>query len=199
MRTAIIIGGGWSVSQYNVSDLRARGHVIGVNESAVLQANHVGVTMDRLWAEHRARQFFVTHEGDLWVRKGADKHLPLHPRLVQFDCDHESTEMSCEVRTLNGTNSGMCALNYAYHYQPQALFLFGFDMCHGPHDEPYYHPLYEWKTDPKPAKYKDWSKQFDLIAKQFTRIGCTIYNVNNRSKIEAFSKISYAEFQEMTK
>lgn len=179
--------------------MRRLGHVIAVNESAVLKANHVGITMDRLWAEHRARQFFLQNTGDLWVRKGADKHLPTHPRLIQFDCDHEETAMSTEVHTLNGTNSGMCALNYAFHYAPRRLFLFGFDMCHGPNNEPYYHPLYEWKTDAKPGKYKDWSKQFDGIAKQFKGIGCDVFSVNNRTQIKSFPVITYDAFLELAK
>ncbi len=175
--------------------------MVGINESAVLKKNHIGLTMDRLWAEHRARRYFVENEGELWVRKGADKHLPQHPRLIQFNCDHEATQMSEEPHTLNGTNSGMCALNYAYHCRPERVFLFGFDMQRGPNNEPYYHPPYEWNPEgaTKPGKYKEWEKQFTEIAKQFNAIKCVVYNVNNRSKIECFPKISYEGFLEWTK
>lgn len=202
MRTIIVIAGGWSVSQYDVDDLRPLGHVVAVNESAVLKKNHVAVTMDRLWAEHRARRYFLENTGELWVRKGADKHLPQHPRLIQFQCDHEETEMSLEVHTLNGTNSGMCALNYAFHCQPERLFLFGYDMCKGPCGEPYYHPPYEW-ADPqgatKKGKLKEWSQQFSQIARQFHQLGSKVYNVNHCSQIENWPVIDYAKFRELTK
>lgn len=201
MHTVIVIAGGWSVSQYDVADLRKYGHVVGVNESAVLKAVNVGVTMDRLWAEHRSRRYFLESTGDLWVRRDANKSLPQHPRLNLFDCDYEATEMSVEARTLNGTNSGMCALNYAYHRQPDRLFLFGFDMCKGPEGESYYHPPYEWAPEggTKPGKYKEWSKQFNTIARQFRNIGTKVYNVNNRTKIESFPVISFEQFLEIVK
>lgn len=159
--------------------------------------------MDRLWAEHRARQYFLENDGDLWVRRGANKSLPSHPRLIQFECDHEATEMSNEPYVLNGTNSGMCALNYAFQCQPKQLFLFGYDMQKGPGGEPYYHKPYEWADQngaTKPGKYKEWSRQFDTIARQFRDLGTRVYNINNRSKlVGCFQEISYAEFQEMTK
>lgn len=158
--------------------------------------------MDRLWAEHRAERYFMENTGELWVRKGADKRLVQHPRLIQFDCDHESSEMSCEVHTLNGTNSGMCALNLAYHCQPEQVFLFGFDMQKGPNGEPYYHKPYEWANKngaTTSGKYKEWAPQFTRIAHQFARIGACVWNVNNRSVLECFPIIGYDGFLGLVK
>lgn len=194
---AIVIAGGWSVSQYDVADLRGHGRiVIGVNESAVLAQCDVGITMDRLWAEHRWHRYFSTRAGDLWIRRGADKALPQHPRRKQFECDHESFDMSDDARIMNGTNSGMCALNLAFKLQPERVYLFGYDMQRGPKGQPYWHKPYEWRPDgaTKPGHYRSWVPQFDCIAYQFRERGIVVKHVNNRSKIRAFEQIGYKQF-----
>jgi hypothetical protein len=197
LRTAIVIAGGWSVSQYDVSDLRGLDRiVVGVNESAVLAQCDVAITMDRLWAEHRWHKYFTMRTGDLWIRRGADKALPQHPRRRQFECDHESFNMSDVLGILNGTNSAMCALNHVFHRRPQHVYLFGFDMQRGPRGEPYWHKPYEWRPEgaTKPGKYRDWVPQFDCIAHQFRKRGIVVKQVNNRSKIQAFEQIEYKQF-----
>jgi hypothetical protein len=197
LRAAIVIAGGWSVSQYDAADLRGPERiVIGVNESSVLAQCDVGITMDRLWAEHRWERYFATRAGDLWIRRGADKALPEHPKRRQFECDNESFEMSDEPNVLNGTNSGMCALNYAFKLRPQAVYLFGFDMQRGPNGKPYWHKPYEWRPEgaTKPGTYRDWVPQFESIARQFRERGITVKQVNNRSKIRAFEQIDYKRF-----
>lgn len=197
MQTAIVIAGGWSVSQYDVADLRKPDTiVIGVNESAVLAQCDIGITMDRLWTEHRWHRYFTTRNGDLWIRRGADKALPQHPRRRQFECDHESYSMTDEPGVLNGTNSGMCALNYAFQVKPERVYLFGFDMQRGPHGEPYWHKPYEWRPDgaTKHGKYRDWVPQFECIAHQFKKAGIVVKQVNNRSKIRAFEQVDYRWF-----
>jgi hypothetical protein len=203
MRTVIVICGGWSVSQYDVADLRERGHVVGVNESSVRVECHVGLTMDRLWAENRYKQYFTTRAGDLWVRKGADKHLPQHPRRRQFECARVP-QMSMEPGQLNGTNSGMVALNYAYQQKPEQVFIFGLDMQRGPNNEPYWHPPYDW-PQAKPTgnttsgKYKEWQPEFGVVTEQFDDEGIVLYSVNNRSLAHGLRQISYGMFLEMTK
>jgi hypothetical protein len=201
MRSVIVIGGGWSVTQYNVADLRFNGLVIGVNESMVLFQCDVGVTMDRLWAEHRAQQYFTTRTGELWVRRGADKRLPLNPRLRQFDCDHKSNEMVLTPRVLNGTSSGMVALNYAYQLLPTHVYVFGLDMQRGPKGEPYHHAPYEWadsKGATKPGKYKAWGPQFRKVWSAFRQLGVQLVQVNNRSTVDSIPSISYEQFLKET-
>jgi hypothetical protein len=170
--------------------------VIGVNESSVLVQCDVAVTMDRLWSEHRWHRYFTTRAGELWIRRGADKALPTHPRRRQFECDHESWRMSDEPGVLNGTNSGMCGLNYAFQLKPQRLYLFGFDMQRGPKGQPYWHKPYEWrqKGATKPGTYRSWTPQFECIAQQFREAGTVVKQVNNRSRITAFEQIGYKSF-----
>lgn len=201
MRTVIVICGGWSVGQYDVADLRDRGYVIGVNESALLAQCDVGITMDRLWAEHRARNYFVTRLGELWVREGAAKKLAYHPRLRKFSCDHRSSEMSPVPKVFNGTNSGMVALNFAFQLCPDRVYVFGLDMQRGPKGQPYWYPPYEWAEQgaTKPGKYKEWNPQFEKVAAAFRAVNTTLVQVNNRSMMNAIPSISYERFLEETK
>lgn len=196
MHNVIIIAGGWSVSKYDVKDLRQYGHVVGVNDSAVLAQCHTGFSMDRLWAEHRFKQYFTTRPGQLYIRKGADKNLPHHPRRESFECCDKSVVMSDEKGVMNGTNSGIAAMNYAWHRKPNQLFLFGFDMQRGPKGESYWYPDYEWAPEgaTKSRKYQTWAKQFDQIAKQFAARKIKVFNVNHRTKIESFEKIDFEGF-----
>jgi hypothetical protein len=204
MRPVIVICGGWSVSQYDVADLRNRGFVIGVNESAVLQQCHLGVTMDRLWAENRAHQYFTTRSGELWVRRGAAKNLAYHPRLRKFDCDHKSSEMIMIPWVFNGTNSGMVALNVALQQGPTHVYIFGLDMQRGPNAEPYYHPPYDWpeadsKGNTTSGKYKEWHPQFHSVVVAYKQLGVTLKQVNNRSAVKVIPSIDYAQFLKETK
>lgn len=204
MRTVIVICGGWSVTAYDVADLRKRGYVVGVNESSVRAQCDVGISMDRLWAENRYRQYFTTRAGELWVRRGADKHLPQHPRLRQFECDHTSTKMSTDPNRFNGTNSGMVGLNYAFQQKPEQVFIFGLDMQKGPNKEPYWHPPYDWpqalpQGNTTPGKYREWTPQFDEVKEQFFDEGIELYQVNHRSLVRSFPCISYGMFLELTK
>jgi hypothetical protein len=204
MRTVIVICGGWSVTQYDVKDLRSRGHVIGVNESSVLVECHTGVTMDRLWAENRFRQFFTTRAGDLWVREGAAKNLPQHPRLRKYKCDHESALLSPDEGRLNGMNSGMVALNLAYQLRPHQVFVFGLDSQKGPNGEPYWHPPYDWPQakatgNTTTGKYKAWAPNYGIVAEQFEEQRIELCMVSNYSKAAGIRAVSYGYFLELTK
>jgi hypothetical protein len=201
LKPIIIIGGGWSVSKYDVRDLRKYGFVIGVNESAVLCKVDVGITMDRLWAENRFRQFMLENpSADLWVRDGADKALPTHPRLRKFFCDHKSVIFSDDPYTFNGTNSGACAISFAAAMRPSKIFLFGFDMQKGPKGEPYWYPPYPWTNlegGTKPGKYVKWAEQFWEIAGQLKRRNIETFSVTNSTAIKAFPRLSFDEFQSL--
>lgn len=201
MQTVIVICGGWSVKQYDVFDLRERGHVIGVNESAVLFKCDTGLTMDRLWAEHRYQRFLDNRSGDLWVRRAAAKNLPEHPRIRVFDCDHHLSHPSTEEGVFNGTNSGAVALNLAYQMKPLSVFVFGLDMQRGPNQEPYHHPPYEWANPEgatKPGKYKEWVHEFRTIKHYYDTRRINLVQVNHRSAVRSIPSISYDEFLKRT-
>jgi len=194
-QTMSIIGGGWSFA--NVDPAKLPGHVISVNEAAVLldpQTIHYGVSMDRLWCEHRY-SLLKQRKVLMFGRRAAVKNLMdwEDQGFVIFDNDHTSIRFSESMGTLNGTNSGMCALNLAYKMRPKLLYLFGFDHCRSPAGKAYWHEPYPW-ADPmgatKPGKYAEWSRQYDAAAALFKGYGCQVFNVSPQSSIQVFDKIA---------
>jgi len=200
-----IIGGGWSV--LNVALDVLCGTVIAVNDAAILAPrwDHA-LSMDRKWAEGRIDQVVLrSSETDpprkVWIRRSALQNLTGYvkdwPWVQSFECDHETSIFSTKHGHLNGTNSGACALNLAWQLRPNRLFLLGFDMNRDDHGRAYWYPSYPWTNgagSTSDGKYAGWAKQFKTASSAFARIGCQVFNVSPGSAIDAFPKISPAQF-----
>jgi hypothetical protein len=196
--TISILAGGWSAKSLDKSKLP--GVVIGVNDSAIHAKCDIALSMDRLWTEHRWAnlQALGSMRRIAYIREAALKNISARPSwLHPFHCDHTLTELSDDRRTLNGTNSGMCALNLAYQMFPKTIILFGFDMCRGPNGETYWWPSeYPWArpgggTGNK--RYSEWSAQFARAQEQCKAQGIEVLNASKHSKIDAFKKIDSRE------
>lgn len=187
-----VIGGGWSAGQVDLA--RAPGPVIAVNDAA-LHAPRVDfvVSMDRLWIENR-RDWLVQQAKPTWLRRGAAKSLAEDwPGLVRFDCDHTATEFAADPETLNGTNSGFCALNLAWGMRPRRLYLFGFDMGRSPGGQAYFFPAYPWakpQGNTSSGRYSEWAAQLAAAARQFKAAGIDVLNVSASKAVTAFPRIA---------
>ena len=168
-----IVAGGWSASQFDLEKLP--GTVIGVNDAGLL-VPHVDiiVSMDRLWAENRIDQLRGLRK-PTWLRKRTLMNIDLTGCLswiTPFENDHQSTVLSDQPGTLNGTHSGFCALNLAYQLKPCDLYLVGFDMARGPKGEAHWFPPYAWSVNSTgAARLAVWAQQFEGAAKQLTYAG----------------------------
>lgn len=204
MRDVIVLAGGASVREYNIRDIERRGHLIAVNDSAIYTKCDVAFTMDRLWLEGRQLLLKTLAPPAVWYREGTPKNFV--PPKQWFSFVHDDgypTVMLSEFGKLNGSNSGTCAINYAFQCRTHRVFLLGFDMQRGPEGEKHWYPDYPWATDErsgtKRGTYKDWVEEFSEIAAQFEMAGMEVYNVNHRSLIRAFPVVSFEKFKEMTK
>lgn len=143
-----VLAGGWSARGYDLQ--RLPGHVIGVNDAGILARCDTVVSMDRLWTENRWSQLKALIRPS-WIRAAALKNIP--PQwpdwLNRFDCDHTSAVMSDAPAVLNGTNSGLCAVNLAYQLRPEVLRLYGMDLARGPNGERHWYPDYPWQAPGK--------------------------------------------------
>lgn len=203
-KTVIILGGGYSIKEMNVdlNDLTNRGYVIGVNESSVHAKVNCALSMDRLWMVHRAHHVQKQHIDVLFRECAFNKSGLIRWReLKTFKNDHTSTLMSREDGVLNGTSSGMCALNAAYQMRPDRVFLFGFDMKRlDPNGGAYWHPPYSWAKQEggtSDGKYGAWAKEFETVAIQFLHSGISVCNVSPKSAINTWKKINYDRFKEL--
>lgn len=200
----IIIGGGPSVLDYDVAKIISRGLVIGVNDAAIHADVDVAVSMDRLWFENRY-DMLLEKETPSYIRRSAAQNiLPKYlEHFYLFDCDHTSNRMTETDKILNGTNSGMCAINLAYAWKPKNIWLFGFDMKRDSQGRAYWYPPYPWVKSDNGAtgnkKYHDWSEQFDRIFMQCADAGIKLINVNEQSAIRGIPKISFEDFLRFSK
>lgn len=186
-----VVAGGWSVNELDKSQIP--GVIIAVNDSAVhLPRYDIALSMDRLWTEWRF-PFLREKKQNAWLRRSAVQNLKdqRHPWLHIFDCDHTATVFSTEQHVLNGTHSGLCAMNLAYCMAPEQLFILGFDMQRGPNGQPYWYPPYPHAPNgaTTKGKYNAWARQFDAAAIAFKEIGTRVFNVSKRSSILAFQKL----------
>lgn len=194
-----VVAGGWSVRDISLAHLC--GQIIGVNDAAChLPAVDIVVSMDRRWTEYRWR-WLCRRARTAWLRRSAVQNLDYSREVAAgwlhvFECDHESTRFSDVLGRLNGTNSGLVALNLAYQLQPSRLYLLGFDMCRD-RARASWHAPYPWAPSGATSngKYAAWAKQFHEAADCFAGIGCDVWNVSPASAITAFPKMTAAEYR----
>lgn len=198
-----VIAGGWSVEAIDLEKLR--GYVIAVNDAAIYAPRwDASISMDRLWTESRFEPLMARVQKDrgrtVWLRRSAVQNLSVQflPHIHVFECDHQSNEFSEDFDTLNGMNSGACALNLAYLLKPQRVFLLGFDMNRSRKGRAYWYEPYAWTAPSgatKDGKYRAWASEFDKAAQSFRAIGCDVFNVSPTSAIKSFKKIDAAEYR----
>jgi hypothetical protein len=190
-----VIASGWSAGSL-AEPPRGIGITIGVNDSCLHAVCRFAVSMDRLWTENRwaklcdnVERRYIHHAH---IRLSALKRLEDRPPwLHPFECDYKSTVPSDAAGTLNGTNSGMCALNLAYQMRPRLLVLIGFDMNRSPDGRAYWHLPYPWALDrgnTSGGKYIAWAAQFEAFATACRREKIDVVNTSMTSAITTFKK-----------
>lgn len=197
-----VVASGHSVMQIDVS--RIPGTIIGVNETALHlpRVDHI-VTMDRLWTENRwidvqnryGRSVADRAPLEFWVRRSAfqnimrDITIPRWTTVFENEITGSMSPPDQGRGILNGSSSGMCAVNLALKLKPQVVYLFGFDMQPGPNGEPYWHEPHPWARPSggtSSGRFKEWREHFKDVAESFTSFGVHVYNVSGRSALEQF-------------
>lgn len=160
-----IVGGGWSAK--NVALAALPGTIIGVNDAGLLAPKiDIILSMDRLWLENRWHELEALQK-QTFVRLSAMHNLKDRltlPWVTAFECNHTTAEFGDNPKSLNGPNSGHCALNLAYVMKPKVINLVGFDMGRGPKGEVYWFKPYKWskKTGATSnGRYAEWKAMFD--------------------------------------
>lgn len=180
MDKVCIIGGGYSAAKYNVDSRRLPGYVIGVNDAAIYGSVSACCSMDRLWMEARWQRL-LDRPLPTWTRMATLKQKyqwPTPEWMTIVNCDYKSAVMSDEPGTLNGTNSGLFAVNLAYQLHPGVLELYGLDGSLGPHGEKHWYRDYSWRkpTDKgtAPSTYNKWERDLSNAIKQCRAAGIDV-------------------------
>lgn len=133
-----------------------------------------------------------------FIRDAALKNIADRPEWLRpFACDYKSTTFSPDPKTLNGTNSGLCALNVAFLLKPKRVYLVGFSMNRSPNGAAYWYKHYDWgkpEGNTKDGKYAEWAAELVHVAEQFKAAGIEVLNVSLTSSIDAFRKITPTDF-----
>jgi hypothetical protein len=189
-----VVAGGWSVSEVDLASIP--GYIIGVNDSAYrLPRVDAVVSMDRKWAENR-QEFILSCGKPTYLRDVATRVPELRdaPNVTLYKCNNETVSFGPTPIYMNGTSSATVALNLAYIMWPEKLYLFGFDMCRGPHNEGHWHPDYPWNVNStKAGKLAEWSREFISIFEEFKRKKVEVLNVSTRSRINVWKRYSPRE------
>lgn len=192
--TVSVIASGWSLGDLNDLERdRIPGFRLGVNDNCWRLRCDAGLSMDRLWIENRWPQILYVAK-PLWARIGTDRNItkPLPDWVYLFGCHHESWVPSSDWGHLNGTSSGMCAVNLALQLAPKRILMWGFDMCRAKDGRAYWHKPYWWA---KPqggtgaGRYDEWSRQFHTIERYAASKGIELLNCSPPSKITSIRKI----------
>lgn len=202
-----IVAGGWSVRGEGWDTNNLPGHVIGINDAGILAKCNSIVSMDRLWTQGR-KEKLETLQRRLYVRESVIRQTwkikdgETIPHWVRpFKCDHTSMNISEDRERLDGTNSGMCGINLAFHRArsrpTSAVFLFGFDMRRGPNGEAHWYDDYEWSAGKGTvgSKFSSWAGQFSGIKKKFESINVQLINASKWSLIDSLPRLQLDQLE----
>src|SRR4029077_3462946 len=192
MKIVTLLAGGWSASQVDLAKLP--GTVIAVNDAAYYAPRwDLCVSMDRLWTENRWHLIEHSTSKRFWLRRCTMKNVSAEnlAHVTLFDNDHKASVLSDRSGTLNGTNSGLCALNLAFQMRPQRLILVGFDMALGPRGERHWFPDYPWKSGggSKAGKLAEWAQQMHTAAAQLDQAGIEVRVCAERSPVQRWPRL----------
>lgn len=194
-RPVYIIAGGPSLSGYDLSDLRARGRVIGVNRAADIIPCDATFSIDRMFLTKRREDLAtwaiqgqeviaaVPHDwfaenspiqGVHYVRKETGKGVGQDPEVI-----------------IHGCNSGYGALCLAILKRAREIIMLGYDL-HGRTDGQHWHDGYPWGNGSCRIYYERWAERFQDIADELPK-GVRVWNANPDSRVQAFQFCSYED------
>lgn len=196
----ILLASGPSINNYDLRDLEQHGHLIAISASALYTKPHVAFSMDRRAAEMCYPIWKTQGIPEIWLREGTTQNIVVGANTTLYRHDGNSpTTMTFTHGLLNGSNSGTCAFNLALQRAKKRIFMLGYDMCRMG-QIPYWHPTYPWNAigASKDGNLRAWAAEYENISEQVRKKGIEVFNVNHRSALEVFPKITYDEFLRMT-
>lgn len=192
-RPLFVVGGGPSLRGYDLSRLRERGRVLGINDSAFLVPSDAAFSIDRTWLQRREARI-LAFPGEVWVGLGEPETENLRlPAKVNYLRRVQGSGLSTDPReVVNGLNSGYSALNLAVHKRARTIYLLGYDLTPTPAGDTHWHGGYPWNHGTAIKYYERWARRFDAVPACLPA-GTVVYNANPRSAVTAFPFTTYEE------
>lgn len=187
-----IIGGGPSARGLDLSRLRERGFVLGVNRAAELLPCDAFFTIDVHLMEHYRERIpaWCSAGVEAWLAVPEDYQRPPIPGS-RYVVRQRGEGFSSDPRAvINGLNSGYSAINLAVLRGARRIVLVGYDMD-GEAERSHWHDGYPWYRSRHPSRcYPDWARRFDALARELPE-GVEVVNANPESAITAFPRTGY--------
>lgn len=196
-RPCLLIGGGPSLKGYDIRDLREHGRVVAINDSVRYIESDVLFSADANFVR-RSYELIQNYEGEEVVLAVTDvvKPVPL-PHKTPITCVERACGIGWSASRaylyMRG-NSGYSALNLAFVKKAKRIYLLGYDMSLGTHQQ--WHSSERELGLPKriknPNYYKGWADNFKLVLSH-TPPGTEVVNLNSESAVSFFKKGCYED------
>ena len=169
-----ILGGGPSLTQSQVDQVRGKGRVIAINSrfQMALWADILYFCDDSWWTKS-GPEVLKTFQGRVVTLDTGPKEA-----LVLRDAGDSGLEVADNSAIRNGRNSGYQAINLAVHLGAYPIYLLGYDMVAGT-------PPYQPGTLGM-AIAKVWLPLYDTLAPELTKARVKVFNCTPASGLKVF-------------
>lgn len=196
-RPVFIVAGGPSLRGRDLSGLRSRGWVLGVNRAADTVPCDASTSLDGLFIGRYKPRL------EQWIAKGQQVYLCVDPDhrkppvagavyLLRQRFEDAGAWSADPRKIVNGANSGYAALNIALLKRARTVYLLGFDMV--PPAKPrlgrHWHDGYPWSKSYSSGTYERWVRYLDEAARQLPQ-GVEVLNANPASAVRGFPFTTY--------
>ncbi len=183
MRPFVVVGSGPSAAKEDLEQARGRALVIAVNESwRLCPWAEFLYSSDHNWWHNTTPEFDGIAVGPSW---GARR--PVEIVTQEFgDYFHTARMM------VGGRNSGLHAVNLAYHLGATRVGLVGFDMHD--RDGKHWHSDHARTPNPTTADIESWRTVMDDAAHCIAERGMEVVNCSLSSALTAYPKMTLSEF-----
>lgn len=187
-KRCFIVGGGPSLRGFDFSRLQGE-RVIGINRSFEHVQTDLLYFMDHsFYRDVRELESWKQFTG-IRVSPSPLSHELLFDESVHLVWRrmHPSLQKRVEDGVYAGTNSGLGALMLAATLGCSPIYLLGYDLTTG--ENTHWHSGYTWQTKlDLEALFRDYLKDFDLVAPVLAESGIRIVNLNEQSGLHCFEK-----------
>lgn len=198
-KPCLIVGGGPSLKEWDIRDLRAFGRVVALNDTMRYIQCDVVFSMDTNWIK-RSESLVAGFEGEeVWIAT----HKYVKPYTVSMKtpvryvekCNEKGLSRRRDSVNTQGT-SGYGVMSLAFWKRAKLIYLLGYDMKKGFHQQ--WHDSEKILGLPRRRDnqhyYNQWGGRFSRMVRVLKEAGVRVVNLNPDSAVTCFEFSSYEEF-----
>jgi len=193
-----IIGGGSSLKEFNTSCIKDKILTIAVNCAGITIAKWADMLFwsDYRWYEWNMSSVLTFKQLKVTRLRTSNPHFKNRYigikdiNVLNFNPD---LALSHSPDVIGGFDSGSTALNIAYLYGANPIYLLGMDMK-TINNEHNFHTLHRLEPTTKDRYKKRFIPVFDRMAVELRNKNITVYTVSTNTALKCFPVLTYKEF-----